>query len=180
MQEVREFFARHPEAWGVVERTPKNERAKEALRLVAGGMSCKAAAEKLGVSASVVSVHCRSLHRAAEAAVNGNWMKSRGFPNRAINVLFNWRNNEPQVSGFDGSEQSLRQLLSTWQGYERLLHQPNMGKKTLGEVLSMLGMTAPTRPQADAVESVRTVVAQWKMGALSAQAAMEKIAGLSR
>jgi hypothetical protein len=186
MKELREFFRDHPEAWFFVQRAPKNERAKEALRLVANGMSCAKAGAALGIGAQTVSVHCRVLHRLAKKSLEQDaFMHRMGFPIRAVNALTNEALASPdgpdpwhKRTAFDGTEESLRQVLSTHEGYSALLEVPNLGKKTLDDVLTLLGMERPKPPGVVKAERKDEIMRLWRAGLIDpgdAMAQLEKL-----
>jgi hypothetical protein len=177
LNEIREFFKDNSEAWQIVRQSRKGDHNKRALKLVCDGKSFAEAAREVGLSGIRVSQIVQQLYEEAHRAVSGDWMIVAGISARTRSILRHvqfYPNETPSIQ-FDGTEQSLRKILSTRTGCNAALDLHGMGRKGLLDLLAALNMTMPS--PAPQPPSKSEIVSRWRRREITGDEAMRRIFG---
>lgn len=131
------------------------ERNKKIVKDREGGKTLKAIADDFGLSSQQVRAICVMMERRATESASDEWYA--GLSTRAVNFSKNWN--------LQDRDEAIRAISGA-----RPAHFMNVGKKTLAEVREALGIQEP-----ESHLPLPTIVAKWRNGEMTAEAAMKAI-----
>lgn len=131
-EEVIAFYQEHPDQ---LERLP--EDWQEDFRMVVDGVTFKEICKIRGRTGSRIRERLKQAAHEANRRVNGrNWWDRLDVTERAKNAIANEQDGRPEYA----TKEAFIDYISTAAGQAAMLRVPNMGKKSLNDLLDTLGI----------------------------------------
>lgn len=131
-EKVIAFYKEYPDQ---LERLPKDWQ--EDFQMMVDGVTFREIGRIRGRTGSRIQERLRQAARAANRLVNGrNWWDRLDVTERAKNAIANEQDGRPEYA----TKEAFIDYISTAAGQAEILKVPNMGKKSLNDLLDALGV----------------------------------------